>query len=381
MNNKKIKLSIIIPVYNVAPYLEECITSCIKQKSNAVEFIFIDDYSTDNSLEILQRFIKIEPRMQIIVHKKNKGLSAARNTGLHHANGDYIWFIDSDDYIDNTAIYKILSTLYPQQQKWGGVFDCIIINYAQFDHLTKKITFYSDYYEKKLNLQYEIEKYSLSKAPISTCFKIIKKEILLQYNFLFLEGTQAEDIPTFIYFYYIKSLITIPDYLYYYRTRPYSITATNSIKMNYGVIVNTVQLYNKIESITNQKDDFIRATKYKFAINTVNHKHINDFWNQASLYQKIKTLNKIICILSYLNLKDYITYDIFNKRYIFIIYIIIKYYPNLIAPPIVFFFLTNWKVTIKNILYSPFRLIKKILKKILNFGKKYEKNSNSNRWN
>ena len=93
------KVSIIIPVYNVKNYLGQCLESVIQQDFIDYEIICVDDASTDNSGNILDAYEKQYDMIQVIRHTKNRGLSAARNTGLEQATGKYVWFVDSDDII------------------------------------------------------------------------------------------------------------------------------------------------------------------------------------------------------------------------------------------------------------------------------------------
>ena len=102
--NESPKVTVIIPVYNTAPYLAECINSIINQTLKDIEIICIDDASTDNSLEIIREFAKKDKRIKIIAHMKNKHQGGARNSGLDIATGKYIWFIDADDYVDLDAV-------------------------------------------------------------------------------------------------------------------------------------------------------------------------------------------------------------------------------------------------------------------------------------
>jgi len=96
-------ISIIIPVYNVESYLKDCLESVINQTYKNLEIIIINDGSQDNSKEICYNYAKKDSRIKLI-NKKNEGVSAARNTGMDLATGEYISFIDSDDYIDNDMI-------------------------------------------------------------------------------------------------------------------------------------------------------------------------------------------------------------------------------------------------------------------------------------
>lgn len=101
-------ISIIIPVYNVEDYLERCLDSIIHQSYKNIEIIVINDGSTDSSLKILEKYALKNSRI-IIVNQENKGLSGARNIGVEKAIGDYIWFVDGDDFIDNDACERLIS--------------------------------------------------------------------------------------------------------------------------------------------------------------------------------------------------------------------------------------------------------------------------------
>lgn len=102
------KVSIIVPIYNTAKYLEACLNSIKNQTYENLEIILVDDGSTDNSGKIADTFAKSDKRVKVI-HQKNAGQSAARNRGLKEASGDFISFIDSDDRIDKTFIEKLLA--------------------------------------------------------------------------------------------------------------------------------------------------------------------------------------------------------------------------------------------------------------------------------
>lgn len=99
MDNEE-KISIIIPAYNVSLYVKKCVESVCNQSYKNLEIIVVDDGSTDNTLEILQQMEKQDSRINVI-HKENGGLSSARNAGLKIATGNYIMFLDSDDWIEN----------------------------------------------------------------------------------------------------------------------------------------------------------------------------------------------------------------------------------------------------------------------------------------
>ena len=101
-------ISIIVPVYNTENYLEKCLYSLVNQTYKNIEIIIIDDGSPDNSMNIIQKFVLADNRVKVI-SQKNQGLSGARNTGMNNANGDYIMFIDSDDWIEIDTCEKAIN--------------------------------------------------------------------------------------------------------------------------------------------------------------------------------------------------------------------------------------------------------------------------------
>ncbi len=107
----EIKVSVIIPVYNVAKYLAKCLDSVIGQSLKEIEIICINDGSTDNSLKILEEYKKNDERITII-NQKNQGVSVARNNGLKNAKGEYIYMLDSDDFLDVNALKRMYERAY-----------------------------------------------------------------------------------------------------------------------------------------------------------------------------------------------------------------------------------------------------------------------------
>lgn len=101
-------ITVIVPVFNVEKYLEKCVNSIINQEYDRLQIILVDDGSTDNSGMLCDEFSKKDNRIEVI-HKNNGGLSSARNCGLDHADGDYIAFVDSDDYLDKDMYLNLLN--------------------------------------------------------------------------------------------------------------------------------------------------------------------------------------------------------------------------------------------------------------------------------
>ena len=103
-------VSIVVPVYNVESYIEECLQSVCSQTYENLEIICVDDVGNDRSMDVVRSFAVKDCRIKIIEHDKNKGLAEARNTGLEHVSGDYVFFLDSDDWLVDDAIEKLLSS-------------------------------------------------------------------------------------------------------------------------------------------------------------------------------------------------------------------------------------------------------------------------------
>lgn len=120
-------VTIIIPVYNTEKYLKKCLNSVVNQTYKNLEIILINDASSDNSLAILENYAKKYKNVKLVNNPVNLGVSISRNIGLDFANGDYIYFLDSDDFIRNDAIEKLvnLATLYDVplvEAKYKSVF-------------------------------------------------------------------------------------------------------------------------------------------------------------------------------------------------------------------------------------------------------------------
>ena len=103
------KVSVIIPVYNVALYVERCLLSVLNQTWQDLEVLVVNDCTPDNSMEIVRRVVVGHPRgamVRVLEHEVNRGLSAARNTGIRAATGDYLYFLDSDDYLPSDSMSR-----------------------------------------------------------------------------------------------------------------------------------------------------------------------------------------------------------------------------------------------------------------------------------
>ena len=210
-------VSVIVPVYNVEKYLERCVDSIICQTYCNLEIILVDDGSTDGSGSICDDYKKKDSRI-IVIHKKNGGLSDARNAGLDIAKGKFISFVDSDDYIDQ----KMLHILYSLANDNGsdiaicGLCDCY--ETGIYEHNKEIFT--------QTCTNVEALRYSLlgTYYGLSVCTQLISREIIGEQRFSV--GKTYEDVfftPTL--FLKAKKISFTTENLYYYWRRPYSITS------------------------------------------------------------------------------------------------------------------------------------------------------------
>lgn len=171
---KKIKISIIIPIYNVEKYLERCVNSVINQTFKNIEIILVDDGSTDGSGELCEKIKERDERI-IVYHKKNGGLGSARNYGLDFATGEYILFLDSDDYIEINTVEEMIK--YKE-------YDIVCCGFDRVDEQTKKV-----YSQEMINLPFDEIEIS-DKSIIDTAFlspsgwgKLYKKDLIKDIRF------------------------------------------------------------------------------------------------------------------------------------------------------------------------------------------------------
>ncbi len=214
-----IKISVIVPVYNVAQYLPKCLDSIINQTMKDIEIICVDDGSTDNSGKILEKYAKKDHRINII-EKKNGGLSSARNAGLNVATGEFITFIDSDDWVDERFCEKLYDSITKNNA------DISICAVHQFDNRTGEnddsnpyytLEFFDSSFDNKV-FSHKDTKNFLFDVCVMAWNKIYRKSFLDSLNARFPEGLIFEDGPFFFSIFFKTQRVTIVrDYLYYYR--------------------------------------------------------------------------------------------------------------------------------------------------------------------
>lgn len=178
-------ISIIIPVYNVEKYIEKCLLSCIKQDISYenYEIIVVNDGSPDNCITIVERIAKDHLNIRII-NQENQGLSGARNTGIKHARGEYIWFVDSDDYIEENCLGRIVSYLK----------DDLDILQLQYRHVFEDDTPALDIRFCNIDgIKSGLEVTEQGGLPAPAQFSVLRSKFLIENKLEFVRGIYHED--------------------------------------------------------------------------------------------------------------------------------------------------------------------------------------------
>lgn len=240
-------LTIVIPVYNVEEYIEKCILSCSNQNISKTDYeiILVNDGSPDNSIEICERLAK-EIKNISIISQKNKGLSGARNTGLRHSKGEYVWFVDSDDWIEENCLKTITEVIKKEQSEifWLG-HDVVkkdnVIGKFIPNKIDKPISG-EEFFVNHLKNQFYIWKF------------IYKRSFLLENNLTFYEGILYEDLEfTPRALHVSKACFTLPQVYYHYLMRDGSIINNIKCKNIEDRFFICNQLLDRIENTTVSK--------------------------------------------------------------------------------------------------------------------------------
>lgn len=257
------KISIVVPVYNAEEYLIDCLQSLSNQSMEDIEILAIDDGSTDSSLEILHQYQKREPRLQVF-SQTNQGVSAARNFGIQQSTGDYITFVDSDDWIEKE--------MYQQMMSFGDseviMCDFILENKRSQELITADIR--SGYYQKNEIIKelYPtlLVKEDLGRLPIvSACICLFKRELLQTKRVYFEVGLKyAED-----YLFMATVMLQTKSYYYlkgfhYYHYRQYELSRSKKYQSEWWKYL--LVLHIKLKELVFESPDFDFSRQLKLQL-------------------------------------------------------------------------------------------------------------------
>ena len=300
------KISVIVPVYNSAKYLNKCLDSLVSQTIKSYEIIIINDGSTDDSLEIIKKYINIYNNIKLI-STQNNGIGIARNIGLKQAKGEYVTFVDSDDYVSNDFLEKMLKNAIVSKA------DIVVCDmYKVFNNKIVK----NDKIEFNSGMIKENQE-QLIKIPLGPCGKLFSKDIL---TISFAENLKYEDVPFVINaLLNSKNTIKLDDYLYYYVI--HNSSETTSMDERVFDILNILNMANsnlkqypflkeEMEYLNilllsrynlqqkNQNDKSLRTkflnSSFKFLDNNFSKWKINKYFKKEPLFKRIIKKNKLL---------------------------------------------------------------------------------------
>lgn len=210
---KNPKISVIVSVYNTEKYIEKCLDSLLNQTYSNIEIVVINDCSTDGSLKILKKYAKKYDNMILIENKENKGLSYSRNVGLEKATGEYIGYIDSDDYVDSTYYEQMMKAIKKEKSEIAIADMKIVYEDGSFP----------DYVSKGCNGEVNTLNIIKNGLAASACNKLFKRKIIEKYKFS--EGKLNEDLAVIL-----PSIVAAKKISYVENNNYYYVQHTGSIQ-------------------------------------------------------------------------------------------------------------------------------------------------------
>lgn len=302
------KISVIVPVYNVEDLLPKCLDSLVNQTFDDYEVIVVNDGSPDNSQDIIDEYQKKYSNIIKPLKKENGGLSSARNYGLKYAQGEFVLYVDSDDWVSNDMLEKMYTAAMRNNS------DIVVCrSYMVCDNDLEEM-------DKEILVTDLFKRYILNR-PSAAC-KLIKKDISLYPELAFLENHHYEDIaevPAFAL--YAKNISFIDDYLYFYLVREGSIMHNKkySEKLNdiFDSLDNLTNIFIKKNAFDKYRDELefiyikhllhaasLRFLPYEEGISSINRiceimKDEFPKWSTNKYYKKMNFKYKIVCNLIY----------------------------------------------------------------------------------
>jgi len=287
------KLSIIIPVYNTEEYIRQCIDSVMNIKNIETEIIAVNDGSTDRTKDILEEYTENHDRIKVIT-QENQGASAARNTGIKASTGDYIYFLDSDDWVDTVSFEKIIRQL-EDDYKSGEKTDIVVGKEKAYSEFTKeevlderipreligKIVSGKEYMIKSIK-----EKFWNVRLPIY----LYSRKLLIDNGIYFPTGRRSNEDEVFSInvFYHAKKLKITDEIFGYYRARSGSIMSVLNITHVEDIFENVKKIVKKADNLNQNKN----ITK-NININEEKNKNFQNLSERPKLSISKEELNRV----------------------------------------------------------------------------------------
>ncbi len=296
-------VSVICPIYKVEDYIARCVRSVLQQTYKNMELILVDDCGSDNSIDIATKLLsESDVDYKIVHHEKNAGLSAARNTGLKVAHGEYVYFLDSDDWIAPNTIEVMLDAAERHDA------ECVVAGYDDCEDVSGKVIASPYVYRQEqffANRKAVVDAYCGKSIPVTAWNKLIRRDFLLENNLFFTEGIYHEDsLWTFQLFARLNNCVVIPRQTYKYSINPNSImNLIDEEKMQKRIDSSLVVLEKSrdwIEGETDEQKKFLLSISIEETKNYMYRKFIADGINNddfRSFYHKTHTPLSLTCWL------------------------------------------------------------------------------------
>lgn len=258
-----VEISVILPVYNSEDYLRECLASLLNQTFSDIEILCIDDGSSDGSLDILRDFEKTDPRITVI-SQENMGVAKTRNSALKLVKGNYIYFMDSDDYLDKNAFKKLHDNITSNDSDFC-IMKAIFVNGTE------------EYKFPAFELDKEFDKVNFSNFTFT--YKDVKSHVLNDlfapwlklYSAKFLKGSDEFTFPQIKSYsdapFHVKTMLKaekisfVPEYLYYYRENDDSLVHSSENTINFFTLSDIIEDYLRQNSFLDEFRDEFNAFK------------------------------------------------------------------------------------------------------------------------
>lgn len=296
-------LSFIVPVYNTEKFLKKCIKTLSYNNGESVEFIFINDGSTDTSLEILNKY-KYKLNNCRIITQENRGLSASRNLGIKEAKGEYIIFLDSDDYFEDVDLI-IKCKLMAEKNIDFGVLNHIVVDENE-NIINEEKNFINN---KIFDRESVINDFFINeKMPGIMCNKILKRSLFLNNNIEFPIRMYFEDMPTLV------KIILVSEKIMYFNEVFYNYVQHKDSITNKSILKRDEDYLKSIEMTVNIIKDY-KVKRHIYCNWLV--KRLNIIFKKTEYYNiKTKVKKLFIHDILYLSISKHITIKEKIKMYI-----------------------------------------------------------------
>lgn len=296
---KEYKFSVIIPIYKVEEYLKECIDSVLQQTYCNLEIILVDDGSPDSCPVICDEYAEQFEFIKVI-HKKNGGLSDARNTGLDIATGEYVIFLDSDDYWGEKDFLKKVNSFIISQSSPEQI-DIILFQAKKFVEASQSYILDQYYSSEHINsigkddtLRYLLETGAYS---MQACTKILRREFLQDNEIVFVKNLLGEDLDWFLQVMFkVDDIYAVDDINYIYRIRKGSITNTIGIKNLLDTIWMLQKWSNEIKQANltvYQQTNYYGILAYAYVVALLNYRSLSKS-NQKKIKSELKNYSFLL---------------------------------------------------------------------------------------